>query len=82
MVTNEVNDGSAEMLKGGENVAKEMQKLDGLTRIITDSMNEMASGAMQISNAVQDVNEISKKNTRLKSYLIILLLLPKQSKIR
>ena len=82
MVTNEVNDGSAEMLKGGENVAKEMQKLDGLTRIITDSMNEMASGAMQISNAVQDVNEISKKNTRLKSYLVILLLLPKKSKIR
>ena len=61
MVTNEVNDGSAEMLKGGENVAKEMQKLDGLTRIITDSVNLMASGAMQISNAVQDVNEISKK---------------------
>ena len=61
MVTNEVNDGSAEMLKGGENVAKEMQKLDALKRIITDSMNEMTSGAMQISNAVQDVNEISKK---------------------
>ena len=61
-VTNQVNDGSAEMLRGGENVALEMQKLDGLTRIITDSMNEMASGAVQISNAVQEVNEISQKN--------------------
>ena len=61
-VTNEVNDGSAEMLKGSENVAQEMHKLDELTRIITDSMNEMASGAVQISNAVQDVQEISQKN--------------------
>lgn len=25
-------------------------------------MNEMASGAVQISNAVQEVNEISQKN--------------------
>ena len=62
MVTNQVNDGSAEMLRGGENVAKEMQKLDELTRVITDSMNEMASGAVQISNAVQEVNTISQKN--------------------
>ena len=62
MVTNQVNDGSGEMLRGGENVAKEMQKLDELTRIITDSMNEMASGAVQISNAVQEVNTISQKN--------------------
>ncbi len=61
-VTNQVNDGSVEMLRGGENVAQEMQKLDELTRVITDSMNEMASGAVQISNAVQEVNEISQKN--------------------
>ena len=50
------------MLRGGENVAQEMQKLDELTRVITDSMNEMASGAVQISNAVQEVNTISQKN--------------------
>ena len=62
LVTNQVNDGSAEMLRGGENVAQEMQKLDELTRVITDSMNEMASGAVQISNAVQEVNAISQKN--------------------
>ena len=62
MVTNQVNDGSAEMLRGGGNVAAEMQKLDELTRVITDSMNEMASGAVQISNAVQEVNTISQKN--------------------
>ena len=50
------------MLRGSEQVASEMQKLDRLTRIITDSMNEMASGAVQISNAVQEVNDISQKN--------------------
>ena len=63
-VTIEVQAGSEEMLKGGEGVAAEMQKLDGLTRIITESMNEMASGAVQISNAVQEVSEITQKNKR------------------
>ena len=61
-VTNEVQTGSGEMLRGGEGVAEEMRKLDELTRVIADSMNEMASGAVQISNAVQDVNEITQKN--------------------
>lgn len=48
------------MLKGGEGVAQEMRKLDNLTRIITDSMNEMAAGAMQINNTMQEVNEITQ----------------------
>jgi len=61
-VTQEVSQGSAEMLRGSEGVAVEMQKLDGLTRVITDSMNEMARGATQISNAVNEVAEISNKN--------------------
>ena len=63
-VTVEVQAGSEEMLKGGEGVAVEMRKLDDLTRVITESMNEMASGAVQISNAVQEVNEITQKNKR------------------
>jgi len=63
-VTIEVQAGSEEMLKGGEGVAEEMQKLDGLTRVITESMNEMASGAIQINNAIQEVNEITQKNKR------------------
>ena len=50
------------MLKGGEGVAQEMRKLDDLTRIITDSMNEMAAGAVEINNAVQEVREITQKN--------------------
>ena len=63
-VTTEVQAGSEEMLKGGEGVAEEMQKLDNLTRIITESINEMASGAIQINNAVQEVSEITQKNKR------------------
>lgn len=50
------------MLKGGEGVAQEMRKLDDLTRIITDSMNEMTAGAVEINNAVQEVREITQKN--------------------
>ena len=61
-VTNDVQMGSGEMLHGGESVAEEMQKLDGLTRIITDSMNEMALGAVQISDAVQNVKDITGTN--------------------
>ena len=63
-VTTEVQAGSEEMLKGGESVAGEMHKLDDLTRVITESMNEMASGAVQINNAVQEVREIAQKNKR------------------
>ena len=63
-VTVDVKAGSDEMLKGGEGVADEMRKLDGLTRTITDSMNEMAAGAIQINNAIQEVNEITQKNKR------------------
>ncbi len=61
-VTNEVKNGSAEMLKGGEQVAHEMRRLDELTRIISDSMNEMAVGASQINNAVQEVNDLTQQN--------------------
>ena len=60
--TEAVKSGSEDMLKGGERMAGDMHKLDGLTRLISDSMNEMASGAMQIDNAVQEVNEITQKN--------------------
>ena len=62
MVTVEVQAGSEEMLKGGEGVAQEMRKLDDLTRIITDSMNEMTAGAVEINNAIQEVREITQKN--------------------
>ena len=39
-----------------------MARLGDLTRVITDSMNEMAFGAVQINNAVQEVNEATQRN--------------------
>ena len=38
------------------------EKLDGLTAVIKDSMNEMAAGVQQINNAVQEVNDLARKN--------------------
>ncbi|WP_029409695.1 methyl-accepting chemotaxis protein, partial [Treponema pedis] len=61
-VTLEVKEGSGEMLKSGKNAAQAAQILSDLTRAITDSMNEMATGAIQINNAVQEINEITQKN--------------------
>ena len=59
------------MLKGSEGVAEEMRKLDNLTRVITDSMNEMASGAVQINNAVQEVNGITQQNKQSIENLVV-----------
>ena len=50
------------MLEGGNQIAVEMRKLADITRETTDSMNEIASGAEQITNAVEEVNEITQKN--------------------
>ena len=61
-VTQEVQTGSEEMLKGGKIVAGEMHELDSLTKAILESMNEMAAGAIQINNAVQEVNDITQQN--------------------
>lgn len=61
-VTIEVKTGSGDMLKGGEDVAHEMQKLDGLTNKIASSMKEMAAAAVQINNVIQGVKEITNKN--------------------
>ena len=61
-VTVEVQAGSEEMLKGGEGIAAEMRKLDDLARVIMERMNQMSTGAVQINNAVNEVNEITQKN--------------------
>ena len=60
--TNTVKAGSSEMLSGSGEVAQEMNKLDGLTQVITNSMDEMSAGAIQINNAVVEVNDLVQKN--------------------
>lgn len=59
--TNTVQSGSSEMLSGSGEVAREMNKLDGLTQVITNSMDEMSAGAIQINNAVVEVNDLVQK---------------------
>ena len=61
-VTSDVKNGSEQMLKDGTQVTGEMQKLDELTKIITDNMNVMARETVQINNAVQEVNTITQQN--------------------
>ena len=73
MVTTEVQAGSEEMLKGGEGVAEEMRKLDSLTRTITDSMNEMTNGAVQITNTIIEANDITQQNKASIDSLVVVM---------
>ena len=50
------------MLEGSVAVAREMAHLNELTSDITASMNEMADGAAQVNNTVQDVNKLTLAN--------------------
>ena len=61
-VASGIKDGSTEMLEGNEAVADEMKKLDSLTRIISNSMNEMTKGAVEITNTIIEANDITQQN--------------------
>ena len=50
------------MLQGGLQVSHEMKNLENLTVTITNAMNEMVNGATEINRAVQEVNNIVRKN--------------------
>ena len=50
--TTEVKNGSAEMLIGGEQVLKEIQNLSEVTRIISETMNQINDFSTHISDAV------------------------------
>ncbi len=61
-ITHEVQKVSQEMLKGSKAVSSEMGILANMSDSIACSMHEMATGAIQINNAVQEVSNISVKN--------------------
>ncbi|MBR4790847.1 MAG: hypothetical protein IK024_08165 [Treponema sp.] len=50
--TAEVKNGSAEMLIGGEQILKEMQNLSEVTRVISETMNQINDFSTHISDAV------------------------------
>ena len=57
-----IKDGSSEMLEGNRAVADEMKKLDALTRLISDSMQEMTVGAKEITATIVEANDITQQN--------------------
>ncbi|MDR2900270.1 MAG: methyl-accepting chemotaxis protein [Treponema sp.] len=61
-ITQQVKGESTEMLEGSKEVIEESQNLEKVTQEISGGMNEMAAGADQINAAVNQVNEISRKN--------------------
>ena len=63
-ITHEVQKVSQEMLTGNTAVSDEMKILAAMSDTIACSMNEMAAGAAQINQAVQEVNDITQQNKR------------------
>lgn len=63
-IAGEVNSGAAEMLKNSETVSVEIDKLGNVTKLITGSIDEMASGALQINQAVHEVNKMTQDNRK------------------
>lgn len=61
-ITVEVKNGSKEMSQKGILIDDEMKKLNQLTRIITDSMNEITIGSNEIQRSVDAINALTIKN--------------------
>ena len=61
-VTSTVKEGSEGILKSGKDISENLMRLEHLTNSITQSMDEMSSGALQINGAMQEVNEITQKH--------------------
>jgi len=57
-----IKDGSSEMLEGNKSIAKEMKRLDLLTRTINNGMHEMNAGANDITSNILEANDMTRKN--------------------
>ena len=66
--TAEVKDSSLEMLAGGEQIAKEMESLSSVTRIINERMAEINSNAQLINQSIIGVaDDVSTTNDNIES---------------
>ena len=61
-VTQKARNNAHDMLAGSNLVASEMERLGAMSDNIANSVTEMAVGAVQINNVVQDVNAITQQN--------------------
>ena len=61
-LTQQVKDGSGQMLTGSTEVIKESKNLEAVTQILTGQINEIASGTDHINETVNRVNDVSRIN--------------------
>jgi len=61
-ITQEIIDGSSEMLTGSRQVAEETKNLNSITQELSNGMDEIAAGTVQITTAVNQVNDLSDEN--------------------
>jgi len=69
-ITQQVKDGSMEMLEGSKEVIAESKSLEMVTQEITNGINEMAAGAEQVNVSINSVNDLSSKNRQNISALV------------
>jgi len=69
-ITRQVKEESVEMYEESRGVIEESRNLDLVTQEITGGINEMATGAEQINEAVSKVNEITMKNRENINHLV------------
>ena len=70
-VTNEVKSGSGDMLADGEKVVSATKRLDDLTRILRENIENIASQTEMINEAAQESLEIAVKNKQSIDGLIL-----------
>ncbi len=65
LVTDNVKMGSENILDRGKDISETMERLDVLTKNITDSVDEMSGGVLHINGATQEVNDITQQHAKI-----------------
>ena len=64
-VTENVKNGASNILDRGKEISDNMMRLEKLTKNITNSMDDMSGGVLQINGATQEVNSITRKHAKI-----------------
>jgi len=63
-ITNDIKIKAKEMFDDGIRTTEEMKSLNTLTVAITNKMHEMTNSVLHINDAIQEVHEVTQKNTQ------------------
>ena len=63
-ITNDIKIKAREMFDDGIRTTEEMKSLNTLTVAITNKMHEMTNSVLHINDAIQEVHEVTQKNTQ------------------